>query len=407
MSTTGTTTTQQADAPAVEPLTGSSLLQRQHHVLSHFAAQFADVHLFDGIQPAALEDLARRVLLQKVEPSEVIFQEGSPGNCMYLVLEGTIRISKTGRNGAQETLAYINPGDFFGEMALIDGQPRSAQASAMDSALLGRVDAEAFTLMIEIAPRSLYMNFIRSVVERLRGTNSHFITEVMRSERLATVGTMANSIIHDLRNPITVIRTCADMLVNKSDRASATDIAKLIVKASDTMIDMVQELLDFARGRSNVQLQRLPASAVLAELDMPVSRLVPESIRVTKEFNTEAEIMMDLGRFSRLILNLIKNAVEAMPSGGKLALRLEETPDSVVYTVEDSGCGIAPELQAKVFEPFMTHGKAKGTGLGLAISKSVVEAHGGTIGLRSAVGVGTAFDVTIPKAPPAEKTEAQ
>ena len=140
-----------------------------------------------------------------LEPGEVIFREGDPGDLLYLVGEGSVKISKSGRGGEQETLGYIQRGSFFGEMALLDGQPRSAMATAMGSTVLGTVDETTFQHILKLAPSRLHMNFLRSVTKRLRDVNSHFISEVMRSERLSLVGTMANTIIHDLKNPICIM----------------------------------------------------------------------------------------------------------------------------------------------------------------------------------------------------------
>jgi cAMP-binding proteins - catabolite gene activator and regulatory subunit of cAMP-dependent protein kinases len=131
---------------------------------------------------------------------------------MYLVGKGSVKISKSGRGGQQETLGFIEPGNFFGEMALLDGEPRSAMATAAESTLLGTVDEPTFQHILKLAPSRLHMNFLRSVTQRLRTVNSHFITEVMRSERLSLVGAMANSIIHDLKNPICIVRCCSDLI---------------------------------------------------------------------------------------------------------------------------------------------------------------------------------------------------
>src|SRR5687768_2491735 len=137
-------------------------------------AQLQQNRLFVGIPTELISDIGSDIDLMKYDPDDVVFHEGEQGDCLYLVVDGSVRISKTGRGGKQETLGFIQPGNFFGEMALIDGQPRSAQAMAVDSTLLGRVDHGAFERILAVAPRDLHMNFLRSVVERLRGLNAHF-----------------------------------------------------------------------------------------------------------------------------------------------------------------------------------------------------------------------------------------
>ena len=124
------------------------------------------------------------------------------------------------------------------------------------------------------------------------------------------------------------------------------------------------------------------------------------NVHPVREIRHCDDVNVDVGRFVRVLLNLIKNSFEAMPKGGVLRLGIRQEGGWVIFRVGDTGCGIAPELQAKIFEPFVTFGKSKGTGLGMAIAKSVVETHGGVITVRSALGVGTTIDVKLPALEP-------
>ncbi len=359
-------------------------------------AKLQSNRLFAGIPAELISDICADVDLLRFDAEDVIFEDGEPGDCLYLIVEGTVRISKAGRGGNQETLGFIQPGNFFGEMALIDGQPRSAKASAAEAAVLGRIDSAAFARILENAPRGLHMNFLRSVVERMRGINSHFITELMRSERLSLVGTMANSIIHDLKNPIHALKMCTSLIAKRTSDPSIESFIAIMDKSVDGMTDMVQELLDFARGKSSLQLEPRAVKAVIEELDAQLVRMVPENVHLVRDLRGCCELNVDVRRFTRVLLNVIKNSVEAMPQGGLLRVALREENGRAIFSVSDTGCGIAPELQAKIFEPFVTHGKSSGTGLGMAIAKSVIEAHGGAITLQSTVGVGTTVELSVP-----------
>jgi signal transduction histidine kinase len=352
--------------------------------------------LFAGIPTSLISDMGADVDLLHFDADDIIFQEGEAGDCLFLVVEGAVRISKEGRGGKQETLGFIQPGNFFGEMALIDGQPRSAQATAAEKAVLGQISSAAFARILTIAPSDLHMNFLRSVVERLRGINSHFIVELMRTERLSLVGTMANSIIHDLKNPIHVLQSCTELISSKTSDPNIIAFTDLMRKAVGNMTDMVQELLDFARGKSSLALSPHPAKAVIDELDAQLVRMLPGNVHLVREIRYCDDIDVDIGRFVRVLLNLIKNSIEAMPKGGAIRLGLRQEGQRAIFRVGDTGCGISPELQAQIFEPFVTYGKSKGTGLGMAIAKSVVESHAGTISVRSTVGVGTTVEVSIP-----------
>ena len=357
--------------------------------------------LFAGLSPDVISTIGSDVEIIRFESNEMIFNEGEPGDCLYLVIEGAVRISKSGRGGKQETLGIIQPGNFFGEMALFDGQPRSAQASATESTILGKIDAASFERIIEKAPRDLHRNFLRSVVERLRGFNSHFIDELMRSERLSMVGTMANSIIHDLKNPIHAIQTCIELINQRSDDPVSAQLTAVMEKATGKMVDMVQEILDFARGKSSLALEQRSAQTVFDELAPELVRLVPKNVHLVRELQCGNDIRVDVGRFARVLLNLIKNSVEAMPKGGVLRLELLEVDRTAIFRVADTGSGIPEDLLPRIFEPFVTAGKSKGTGLGMAIVKSVVEAHGGEIEVRSKVGVGTTVKILLPALDPA------
>ena len=355
--------------------------------------------LFTGIPTDVVDDIGADVDLQSFDTDEVIFEEGEVGDSLYLVVDGAIRISKMGRGHKQETLTYIQPGNFFGEMALIDGQPRSAQASAAEPCTLGRIDALAFERILSRAPNTLHRNLLRFVVERLRGTNSHFIDELMRTERLSLVGTMANSIIHDLKNPIQAIQSCAGLIEERCKDPAVTQFTTIMDKAVENMTDMVQELLDFARGKSSLQLEPLPAERVFTELDAQLLRMLPCSIHLMRDVHFCDEIRVDLGRFVRVLLNLIKNSLEAMPKGGVLRLGLRQEDDRALFLVADTGNGIPADVLPRIFEPFVTRGKSQGTGLGLAIARSVVESHGGTIDLRSKPGIGTTIEISLPTVP--------
>jgi len=286
---------------------------------------------------------------------------------------------------------------FFGEMALFDGQPRSAQASAVESTVLGSVDDATFRTILEVAPTNLHMNFLHSVTDRLRRVNTHFITEVMRTERLSLVGSMANSIIHDLRNPVSVIRCCADLLASKASDPSSLEFTDIINKSLDGMMSMTQELLDFARGKSSVEMELTTLDRIIDELDRQMVRSIPDHIHLVKDVRYSGSVHADCPRLVRALMNLVKNAIEAMSKPGILRISTFASEQHIHIVIADTGCGIKPELHARIFEPFVTVGKANGTGLGMAIVKSVIEAHRGKISLESRVNEGTRIEVQLPR----------
>ena len=357
----------------------------------------ANNRIFEGIETDLLGQIAPSVHVVQLAEGEVIFREGDPGDLLYLVGEGSVRISKSGRGGEQETLGVIQPGNFFGEMALLDGQPRSAMATAVGNTLLGTVDEPTFQHILELAPSRLHMNFLRFVTERLRSVNSHFISEVMRSERLSLVGSMANSIIHDLKNPICIIRSGCDLIGERSNDPGQLQLLRMMDNAVDGMLAMTQELLDYARGHSELKCETVTIWHLLDELNTRSLCLLPgKNVQFAKDIRYDGEIRVDFARFVRVLCNLIKNACEAMPQGGILTIATDLIDHEVVIRISDTGIGIPPEILQRVFEPFVTHGKSHGTGLGMAIAKSIVTAHQGKISVSSVQGKGTTVEVLLP-----------
>ncbi len=358
---------------------------------------FSKNRLFEGIRPELLEDLSHELQIVTLREGEIIFREGDPGDSLYLVGEGSVQISKRGRGGNQETLAFIQSGNFFGEMALLDGEPRSAMATAAETTILGTVSEETFQHILELAPNRLHMNFLRSVSERLRQVNSHFITEVMRSERLSLVGSMANTIIHDLKNPICIVRCCSDLIANETNEPRVRDLTAMMNKAVEGMLSMTQELLDYARGSTSLKKSSISIWRLMDELNQQALQLLPgQNIQFVKHLRYDGTLEVDLARFTRVLCNLIKNAREAMSGGGVLTLCTDLVDDEIVFRLSDTGCGIPADILPQLFEPFVTHGKSHGTGLGMAIAKSVVDAHGGSISVSSVQGSGTTVEVRLP-----------
>ena len=147
--------------------------------MSHASAaysfkQFSRNQLFAGIQSEVLEEIGRDVDLVRLEEGDVVFREGDPGDSLYLVGRGSVKISKAGRGGEQETLGLVRSGSFFGEMALFDARPRAARATAVEPTVLGAVNESTFQHILQLAPSRLHMNFLRCVSERLRSINDPF-----------------------------------------------------------------------------------------------------------------------------------------------------------------------------------------------------------------------------------------
>ncbi len=204
--------------------------------------------------------------------------------------------------------------------------------------------------------------------------------ELIRQERISTIGRLSTSIIHDLRNPLASIYGGAEMLVDTDlSPEQVRRLAANIYRSSRQVQDLLQELADVTQGRGHArEICRL--HEVIGAAYAPVAASA-EAQRVSVQFDTPEDIELPLDRspMERVFQNLIANAVEAMPEGGSVSIRAERKDSGVVVTVEDDGPGIPALIATRLFQPFVTAGKKNGLGLGLALSRKTVLAHGGDL----------------------------
>jgi len=364
--------------------------------------QFSDNRLFQGIGSDVLEKIAPQISVLRIQPGEVIFREGDPGDSLYLVGEGSIKISKPGSAGEQEILDYVDPGNFFGATALLAGEPRSATATAVQPAVIGAVKDETFQQILELAPSRLHINFLRAVTDRIRSVNAHFMRETVRAERLRVAGALANAMIHDLKNPVCIARCCSDLIASESTDPQLRELSTMLTDAVNGILGMTFDLLDYTRGSVSVSKRPVSIWRLLDELKRQSLHLLPgKKIEFVKHIRYQGNIEIDLGRVTRALGNIIDNAIHAMPGGGILTLTTDLVQDQVVLRISDTGGGISSQLLPRLFEPFEQHNESHGAGTGLAIAQAIVEAHGGKISIASVPGKGTTVDIRLPK-PPAE-----
>jgi signal transduction histidine kinase/predicted MFS family arabinose efflux permease len=370
-------------------------------VLPHAASRrgLGDNRLFGGLPRRALAAAVEVPELLEVAEGDVLCDEGDPPDFLYLIVEGTVRISKRGRGGRQESLAVLRAGDFFGEMGLYDPGPRSARATAASPLVVGRVDRGGLERILQLAPLQVSRNVLFGLVRRLRETDAHLIHQVLETERLSLLGSAAATIVHDLRDPISAARGAASLIVEDAADPRLVRMAEIVHRSVDRMNGMVQEILEFSRGETRLDTRAVAVPALLADVDRQLLEALPQrGITVERSIGWEGAVVVDPVRIVRVFQNLVKNAVEAMPAGGTLRISVERESDLAVVRVQDTGPGIPEEVRARLFEPFATHGKVNGTGLGMAIVRAIVEAHGGTVRLCTDTATGTAFRFTVPVA---------
>ena len=231
-------------------------------------------------------------------------------------------------------------------------------------------------------------------------TSAHSMkAELERNQRLAAMGEMAASLAHQLRTPL----AAALLYTSNLGKPGLADEAraKFADKASgqlQRLERLIQDVLLFARGES-IGRDAIPAADLLLEAAQTVEPLLRENGIDFELADACGDAVIVGGRKALFgaIVNLLENAMQAMPGGGKICLSGKRSGDTLAIAVRDTGPGIGPELRERIFEPFFTT-RGLGTGLGLAIALGVARAHGGSIDLHSEPGHGSQFTITLPLA---------
>ena len=230
-----------------------------------------------------------------------------------------------------------------------------------------------------------------------------------RAEKLAAVGRLAAGVVHEINNPLATIAACAESLENRiaegafGDSSELEDLNEYLGLIRDEAFrckQITNGLLDFSRLRAG---NRVPVN--VGDLIKMTARLVThqqrgENIQIDVATTKDLPMVLgDEGQLQQAFVALATNAIDAMPDGGTLTLRAAAAGPNVILEIKDTGIGITPENLTKIFDPFFTtKDVGRGTGLGLAVCYGIVSEHGGRLDVRSTVGVGTTFTISLPKA---------
>lgn len=229
---------------------------------------------------------------------------------------------------------------------------------------------------------------------------------LLKAERLAAIGELAGMVGHDLRNPLTGITGAAYYLKSKyhaSMDAKGKEMLEVIEKDIECSNKIINDLLEYSRD-IKLKLARTSPKLLLNEA-LPFIR-VPKNVQILDETCTKPRMKTDVERMRRVFVNLLKNAIDAMPKGGRLVVRSKKVKNCVTFAFADTGVGMTEETMVKLWTPLFTT-KARGMGFGLPICKRIVEAHGGNISVESMLGKGSKFIVTLPILPKAEDEAEQ
>lgn len=250
------------------------------------------------------------------------------------------------------------------------------------------IDVETTGIPITYQHEDALLVVFQDVTERLRTEEL-----IRKSEKLSVVGQLAAGVAHEIRNPLTSIKGFLQLMNHKDE---APHFLRIMLDEIARIEEIIKEFLIVAKPQT-LSLQQKDIHATLHNV---LTLLSPEAnlknIQLVHQFDPRSpNVLCEENKLKQVLINIIKNAMEAMPSGGKIQVETRQQNSQVLIRIKDEGCGIGPERLSKLGEPFYTT-KEKGTGLGLMISHKIIEAHKGKMAIHSEIGKGTTVDIFLP-----------
>jgi signal transduction histidine kinase len=379
------------------------------------------LHLLVSADRGQLNQSLRELYCQ---PGEIVFFEGDEGDTMYLIWSGRVAIIK-GDVDSPVILSFQGPGGIFGEMAILENQPRSATVVALERLRLLEINRQRFDQLLSETP-SASRSIMENLSAQLRRASQERSTGELSEKRLSRQVTYLQSekqrledlqrlrqettelIIHDLRNPLSSIAVSLKLLTLTlpEDILKANQGVLSIGQAScERMQRLVDSLLEVSRletGEVQLSLQVIPLPDIIEEIIRRTSILARPGTTIRSMIEPDLPpVLADRDKIDRVIMNLIDNALKYTPQGGQITISVGRHPDGFVQvSVTDDGPGIPAEERERIFERFaqVTDGQTRrrGFGLGLTYCRLAVEHHGGKIWVDPGdEGRGSRFSFTL------------
>lgn len=253
---------------------------------------------------------------------------------------------------------------------------------------------ESAISQVGVEGKQYFTVILRDVSERERMNE-----QLRKAERLAELGTLASGMAHEIGTPMNVILGRAEYLMDRVQDEPIRKGLQTIVAQVERITKVMNQLLSFARRKTPERAPVALQEVIDNSLEMFQERLARSRIRVDLATDDACrKVQADADQMNQVVINLVMNAIQAMPDGGTLRIGLSPEKDMIKITVADTGHGIPRDTVGRIFEPFFTTKEfGKGTGLGLTVVKGIVEEHQGTIAVESEEGKGTTFTILLPK----------
>jgi signal transduction histidine kinase len=359
------------------------------------------IGLFDGLDENTINDLKQNLKTISIKKGERIIRETEEGYCLFIILKGKVEIEKEVKHSEPPIapLTVLEEGEFFGEMSLLNGEPRSANAIALEDTELLEIPEEEFQRLCFSHPNIMF-NLVRALSERLRLTNERFadaLSNMIQKNRLTAIGKATSKIIHDIKSPLTIISLNAQLIETLFPETQ--ELTQGIIKQAKLIDALLQETLDYIKGNPNhLIIQKVDMFRFLKDIeDTYGPSLKSRNIDFIIENKCNEPVYFDEERIRRAIINLIRNSSEAISNKGTIKITANLSSSWLQISIIDDGPGVPPAILDDLFKPFISYNKPNGTGLGLPICQKLVQEHKGRIDYTPMQPHGARFDIRLPQ----------
>lgn len=278
-------------------------------------------------------------------------------------------------------------------------RPLKHMENCMQSIAEGEFDA--YSTLCGDLPDSEIVSLNKAFNRMLKELEARRIKSIVQSEKLLTLGTMVSGIAHQLNNPLSNVSTSCQILqeeIEQSDIKYKRNLLRQIEEQVDRAKRMVHSLLEFSK-KKEFKTEQIPLSALIEDTIRLIKGDIPSKVEMSVKVPDTICVTVDKQRIEQALLNIIKNAIDAIPEEGNISISADE---DIVHKIaeiriQDTGTGIEQDDLKKIFEPFFTtKDDEKGSGLGLFVAREIIEEHGGRIEVESVPAQGTTFSIKLP-----------
>jgi signal transduction histidine kinase len=380
--------------------------------------QLRRIDLFKGLTDTELLEVGRLCSEHYHGAGELCISENDRVDYVHCVKKGKVAVEiQIPQSSAKNKIAIdiLGDGEVFAWSALVTST-LTASVRTLEPTEVLDVNAAALLVLCERIPQIGFVvmkNLTFVINSRLTKSRSKLgeayrdlresQEKLFQTEKLTSLGQMAAAIAHEINNPLAGVLVYTKLLSKKiKDGRISTEVVLEYLSKMDLELTrsawLVQNLLNFARQTPPAFREFDPNDAINRALDLASHSAELQNIEIIKDLKLFLpRLMADFDQIAQVCTNLILNAIQAMPQGGKLFLRTSKDGEQLRIEVQDTGCGIPLENMPKLFTPFFsTKREVKGVGLGLAVSHGIIERHRGRIEVRSKVGEGSTFTIYLP-----------